>query len=79
MSKKQLVHKCQIRLDGTDYQVLVYSCSNGRVFAETSLDANDIIINDGSSLEEVLEKHNRLLPLAVTSHEMRKQLKNHFC
>lgn len=76
MSKKQLVHKCQIALDGKDYQILVYSCSNGRVYAETALGRNDIIINDGTSLKDVLEKHSRLLPLAVTSREMRSQLRD---
>jgi hypothetical protein len=73
MAKKKLVHKGHTVHEGQTYQVLVYKCTSGRLFAETPLGVDDIIINDGSSLEEVLEKHNSLLPLAITSRRIRRK------
>ena len=48
-----------------------YRSHNGRLFAETPLDSEDIIINDAGSLVEVLAKHEKMLPLALTAREIR--------
>jgi len=34
-----------------------------------------VIVNDGLSLEEVLAKHRRVLPLAVNSRQILRELK----
>ncbi|HEY3306992.1 MAG TPA: hypothetical protein VGJ93_00925 [Desulfuromonadaceae bacterium] len=72
MAKKKLVHKDHVIHEGKAYQILVYKSTSGRLFAETPLGIDDIIINDGASLEDVLEKHNNILPLAITSRKIRK-------
>ncbi len=75
MTNRILVHKSFIHINGNDYPIMVYSCPNGRHSAETALGTNDIIINDAASLEEVLAKHKRLLPLAVYAHGIRQRSK----
>ncbi|HYS43223.1 MAG TPA: hypothetical protein VEM32_04510 [Geobacteraceae bacterium] len=75
MTGETLVHTAEIELNGDRFEILVYCCDDGRHFAKTHFGENDIIINDGLSLEEALAKHERLLPLAVTcrllKHEVR--------
>ena len=70
MTEEVLVHETEIELHGDCYQIMVYCRADGRHSARTHLGGNDIIINDGSSLEEVLEKHGNLLPLAITSRKI---------
>ncbi len=72
MWEEVLVHKSEIELHGDSYQIMIYCRKDGRHFAQTHLGENDIIINDGSSLEEVLAKHERLLPLAINSRRIRR-------
>jgi hypothetical protein len=76
MDELDLVHETEIEVDGNRYQVLVYCRDDGRHFAKTHFGSDDIIINDGATLEEVLEKHQQLLPLAITSRQMLQQLRN---
>jgi hypothetical protein len=76
MIKEVLVHKAEIELHGDHYQIMVYCRDDGRHLAKTSFTADDIIINDGSSLEEVLEKHERLLPLAISSRKILQEFRN---
>jgi hypothetical protein len=70
MSEEILVHKADIVLHGDSYQILVFRMADGRHFAKTHFSEGDIIINDGSSLEEALAKHQRLLPLAISSRKV---------
>jgi len=70
MSEEILVHKTDIVLHGDSYQILVFCRDDGRHFAKTHFSAGDIIINDGASLEEALAKHEKLLPLAVSSRKV---------
>jgi hypothetical protein len=72
LTEQKLVHKTEIKLHGDSYQIMVYCREDGRHFAQTHLAEDDIIINDGASLEEVLAKHEQLLPLAVTSRKIRQ-------
>lgn len=74
MAKKILVHEGHLDHEGQTYQVLVYKRKCGRLFAETTLGIDDIIINDGASLEDVLERHHNLLPLAITSRKIRRKI-----
>lgn len=75
MIGEKLVHTTEIELDGDRFEILVYCCDDGRHFAKTHFGENDIIINDGSSLEEALAKHERLLPLAVTCRLLKQEVK----
>lgn len=70
MSEEILVYKTDIVLHGDSYQILVFCRADGRHCAKTRFAEDDIIINDGSSLEEALAKHERLLPLAISSRKV---------
>jgi len=74
MSLEQLVHRCDMDVAGTAYEVLVYIRNDGRHIAKTCFSSEDIIINDADSLADVLKKHRQLLPLAVNSREIRSLL-----
>lgn len=70
MSIEILVHQCDIPIDNESYEVLVYSRPGGIYVAKTVLDAYDVIINDGTTLDDVLKKHKELLPLAINSRRI---------
>lgn len=75
MENLRLVHETRLAVGEDSYTVTVYCRTDGRHFAKTSFSEDDIIINDGDTLEEVLDKHERLLPLAVSSRQMRQSLR----
>jgi hypothetical protein len=75
MKDLSLVHETDIEINGDSYAVKVYCRDDGRHFAKTHFDEDDIIIHDGSSLDEVLTKHEQLLPLAVSSRKMMRELR----
>jgi len=70
MINDNLVHKGNILVGGKEYEVLVFLRHDGRHIAKTFFDPEDVIINDGHSLEEALERHQRLLPLAIDSRRI---------
>ena len=74
MEKEVLVHKCRLPVDAEEYEVMIYSRPDGSHVAKTVIDAYDVIINDGPTLDAVLEKHRALLPLAINSRQL---LSNH--
>jgi len=76
MSADILVHQSVYHFGGQDYQVSVYSRPDGSHVARTAFSADDVILNDGPSLEEVLAKHRRLLPLAVNSRMILRDLRS---
>ena len=49
--------------------------ADGRHFAKTHFGDDDIIINDGASLEEALARHNKLLPLAISSRKVMQEFR----
>jgi hypothetical protein len=75
MGHGTLVHQTRVQVDGDSYHVQVYCRDDGRHFAKTYLGGDDIIINDGMSLEDVLSKHTELLPLAVSTRRIRQQIR----
>jgi hypothetical protein len=75
MTGETLVHRKEIELHGDRYEILVFCRDDGRHFAKTLFGENDIIINDGQSLEEALTKHEKLLPLAVTCRHLLHETK----
>ncbi|WP_432822905.1 hypothetical protein [Trichloromonas sp.] len=70
-----LIHTAELTIDGRPYEVTVYLRSDGSHIARTIFSPGDVIIHDGPSLEEVLAKHQRLLPLAVDSRLMLSELR----
>ncbi len=70
MGDVHLVQKLVLDFDGEEYLVEVYCRPDGRHFASTTFDSQDVIICDGSSLEEVILKHKELLPLAINSRKI---------
>lgn len=73
MIEETLVHRKDVELNGERYEIRVYCREDGKHFAKTSFTKNDIIINDGHSLEETLKKHEKVLSLAVTCREIMRQ------
>ena len=69
-----LVHEGQIKVRDEEFTVKVFCRDDGRHFARTSFTDSDIIINDGATLDEVLNKHRELLPLAISSRRMRTEM-----
>lgn len=65
-----LVHTADIEYLGDCYQVMIFCRNDGRHFAKTFFAKDDIIISDGISMEDTLAKHERLLPLAISSRKM---------
>jgi len=76
MEDLKVVHKSEIELQGDRYEVTVYCREDGKHFAETHFTPEDIIIHDGDSLEEVLQKHEKLLPLAITSRRVVREVRD---
>ena len=75
MAEETLVYKTEITLQGDRFEILVFCREDGRHFAKTRFGENDIIINDGPSLEEALEKQENVLPLAVNCRQVLQQVK----
>jgi len=75
MNDEILVHCCRVNFSGDEYDVFVYSRPDGSHLAKTFFTPNDVIISDGLSLDEVLIKHQHLLPLAVTSRDILRQFR----
>lgn len=69
MGAEIIVHKGLCQIGDKDYEILVYS-SAGRHFAKTTFTPEDVIISDGLTLDEVLNKHRSLLPLAINSRQI---------
>ena len=70
MEKETLVHKCRHPIESDEYEILVFCRPDGTHVAKTVLDNDDLVINDGPTLDETLEKHCQLLPLAINSRQL---------
>ena len=70
MENNQLVHQLMCNFAGDEYLIEVFSRPDGSHFARTIFSPQDVIISDGVTLEEVLLKHQDLLPLAIHSRQM---------
>lgn len=75
MDSEKLVHKSTFNFSGRDYEVLVFRRPDGSHMAKTFFTPRDVIINDGPSLDCVLSKHQRLLPLAVNSRHILEEFR----
>lgn len=70
MGPELLVHKCHLPIAGDQYEVLIYCRPDGSHVAKTYFSPEDVIINDGRSVDDVLNKHQQLLPLAINSRQI---------
>lgn len=70
----KLVHEGTVTVQGEEFEVKVFCREDGRHFAKTSFSESDVIINDGQTLDDVLNRHRELLPLAVSSRRMRSEI-----
>lgn len=71
MDEDILVHRSDVDIQGQWYRIEVYCRPDGRYFATTAFEEDDdVIASDGISLEETLDKHRRLIPLAVMSRQL---------
>jgi hypothetical protein len=71
-----LVHTCHLPIAGAEYEVLIYCRPDGSHVAKTYFSPEDVIINDGRSVADVLNKHQRLLPLAINSRQILRDFRN---
>ena len=70
MSNEQLIHSQVLNFNGRDYEIQIFLRPNGMHLARTVVAPDDVIINDGASLEDVMKRHLSLLPLALDSREL---------
>lgn len=70
MKDCQLVHQINCNFEGEEYLIEVFLRPDGSHYARTIFSTHDVIISDGVSFEEVLTKHQGLLPLAVHSRQL---------
>lgn len=61
------VRKTEFSVLGGSYCVRVFRSDSNKHFAVTRFCKNDVIITDGKTVEDALERHRCYLPLAVGS------------
>ena len=64
-----------ISLSGTTYEIKVFARPDGRHIAKTVISKNDLVINDGHTLSDALNKQCDLLPLAIDSRRIMQEFK----
>jgi hypothetical protein len=73
MQNGTLVHTDFCRISGKDYEISVYR-RDGRHYVRTIFAPEDVIISDGLTKEEALAKHQHLLPLAINSRQILRDM-----
>lgn len=71
MQHEELVHKSFFDFSDRSYTICIYRRGGDNYIAKTEFSPEDMIINDGIDLVTLLERHRRLLPLAIISRQMR--------
>ncbi|MCK9172353.1 hypothetical protein [Desulfuromonas thiophila] len=67
----QIVHESTFVFCDHRYPIRIYRRGDEGFVAKTEFSPDDTIINDGTDLELLLERHRRLLPLAILSRQIR--------
>ena len=65
MKQWNVVRRSELKVAGIRYGVQIFSRGDGNFFARTKLRDGDVIIIDGTSIEEVLARHRFSLPIAI--------------
>ncbi len=68
--ERKPVHETHLLCQGEQYTVAVFELGMGRFVAATQIEEGDVIEVDGTTLEEALERHRALLPLALQSRAL---------
>ncbi|MEA3465811.1 MAG: hypothetical protein U9R29_07365 [Thermodesulfobacteriota bacterium] len=76
MQIEELVHESFFDFSDRSYTISIYRRGGKSYIAKTEFSPEDMIINDGVDLCSLLEKHRRLLPLAIISRQMRPAKKS---
>lgn len=71
MQHEELVHKSFFDFLDRSYTICIYRRGEDNYIAKTEFSPEDMIINDGIDMVALLERHRRLLPLAIISRQMR--------
>lgn len=71
MQHEELVHKSFFDFLDRSYTICIYRRGVDNYIAKTEFSPEDMIINDGIDMTTLLERHRRLLPLAIVSRQMR--------
>ncbi|MEJ2202123.1 MAG: hypothetical protein P8X63_14070, partial [Desulfuromonadaceae bacterium] len=72
-----LIHTMSLNIAGRPYEIAIYSRPDGRYSARTVFAPGDVIVHDGSSVAAVLSEHQRLLPLAIDSRLLLREMGQH--
>lgn len=70
MQEERLVHKHLFEFSGSSYEVHIFARHDGSHVAKTAFSPQDVVISDAPTLHEVIDKHSRLLPLALDSRQI---------
>lgn len=70
---EELVHKSSFDFSDQSYMICIYRRAGEGYVAKTIFGPEDMIINDGTDIKSLLERHRRLLPLAIISRQMRPE------
>lgn len=65
MTEENIIHETELNVSGKNYSVQVFSGASGKYYSQTRLGESDVIIIDGISVEDVLERHRFSLPIAI--------------
>ena len=76
MQIEELVHESFFDFSDRSYTISIYRRGGQSYIAKTRFGPEDMIISDGVDLCALLEKHRRLLPLAIISRQMRPPKKS---
>lgn len=74
MQDAVIVHEEEVMAHGKPRLIRVFCRGERRYFAATEVEPGDVIINDGFSVEEVLERQTAILAAAFQSREMNRIL-----
>ena len=70
VDEEMLLHSSEMEVNGEVFNIKIFCSAAGRFFAKTCLGEGDVIITDGPSVPEALQRHENLLPLAVGTREL---------
>lgn len=76
MQREELIHESLFDFSERSYTISIYRRGGQSYIAKTEFSPEDMIINDGVDLCTLLERHRRLLPLAIISRQMRPPKKS---
>jgi hypothetical protein len=68
----KMVRKTEVLIMGEIFDVEIFARENGKGFALTRYATEDVIITDGRNVEDALQRHSAVLPLAIDCRSRKK-------